>query len=264
MVVTEAETAASKVSALKIQTARRKASMIVRDGRNKRRGRTVLILLALLGGACTKNSSPSPEAAPQAPAAAQSAAQAEAPASASSPQAAPAAYPPARPIVYADPKENREIQVSWMFNYVHFPGRVTVYEVDPDFSFDLGETRAAKKGEPVPFIRPLQMPVRLKLPGQLAMALAIENPTDQPWHFFANFHNYLPNDNGYGVTISCLCTNHIFEIPPHSTWYRIVNVRGLKIAKDASQITIKHDIIGLTAEEIQKRRLDRSVRRPEE
>lgn len=173
-------------------------------------------------------------------------------------------YPPPRPVVYAELKDSREVNVSWLFNYVNFPGQVNVYEVDPDFSYDLGETRAARKGQPLPFIRPLKMPFRLKLPGQLALALAIENTTDQPWHFFANFHNYLPNENGYGLVVSCVCTNHVFAVPPHSTWYRIVNVRGLKIAKDKSTTVIKHDIVGLTQEEIRKRKIEGSISYPEE
>ena len=76
----------------------------------------------------------------------------------------------------------------------------------------------------------------------------------QAWYFFANFHKIYPIEKSFGVTLTCLCNNHIFEVKPKTSWARIVQVRTYGEFRDKI-LDLRHDVVGLTKQELSERRL---------
>jgi hypothetical protein len=154
--------------------------------------------------------------------------------------------------------KNNSIKFAWTFKYTRFPGKIKIYEVEADKSYDAGETKAEPLGEANPFKRLAPDLIDLEPNVLKPLALVIENPTDSPWYFYANFHNYIPVDNAVGLSLQCVCNNTIFEVPPQSRWSRLVNTKSKRLLQ-GDRLNIEHEIIGLTQEEVRKKRLENVV-----
>lgn len=145
--------------------------------------------------------------------------------------------------------------VRWTFTYVNsFPGQIRIFEVPDDYKWEVGEMFAFPNSKILPFTKlaPELIPVEPR--NRKTLALVIENPTDKPWYFFANFHKMYPAQQAFGANLVCLCTNHIFEVKARSHWVRIVQVKTY----DSFQkkiLELRHEIVGLTADEMKKKNL---------
>lgn len=217
-----------------------------------RRRLAVALSACCLAVSCTKKTDPAgePKLRPLAPAENIETPQANAPSVPEVAKAAPASAP-----LKSD--QGAYFDVSWDFNYINFPGKVAVYQVDPDWNYDMSQTRIVALGK-LPFTKKARMPFRMNSRGRATLALVVENTTNQPWYFFANFHQLEPSKNGYGLQMLCLCINHLFEVPANSAWYRIVGLWGRRIT-GGRRVSIRHDVVGMTKEEVERKRIEAAV-----
>ena len=148
----------------------------------------------------------------------------------------------------------RLVNVSWNFKYhKNFPGRIQLYELNPDMYEYTGETKNYPIGQKLPVVKKIPNSFKMKAPGGFVpLALTITNPTNKDWFFYANFHRYKPNNSATGIRIHCLCIQHIFKVKAKTVWFRIGKV-DLNRRFTANEIEITHDIIGMTVEELKAR-----------
>jgi hypothetical protein len=159
--------------------------------------------------------------------------------------------------VFARGKADSE-GVKWSFDYRNFKGRIEIYEVPKDFSWEVGEIFTYRDGVELPFKTLAPSPINISRRQRRTLALVIRNKTSEPWYFFANFHNIYPSEKAFGASLACLCTNHIFEVKPNTTWARIVQVRTHGTFRE-KVLDFRHEIVGLSAAELAQRRLQGHV-----
>jgi hypothetical protein len=151
----------------------------------------------------------------------------------------------------------RQSSVSWSFRPIKFQGNVEVYDTNADATHDVGETKLLKLDQPLPFKKRLKMPFRIKVPNLIVLALVVKNTTPEPMYFYANLHKFAPEISGLGAAPACICINKIFEVPPSTTWYRIVNLRLRNATKGS--VEINHELVGMTFDEIKLKKLQSHI-----
>lgn len=135
------------------------------------------------------------------------------------------------------------VQISWV--YRNFPARITIHEIRPGKKAALWDTGSARDitntpiGEEIPdSVFPIQ-------PGrEKNFVLAATNDSAQPLYFFAAPHHLDPAEAGLGFQFKCLCVNHLFEVRPGETWYRVVRLRITRENRTPA-INISHEIVGV-------------------
>lgn len=108
-----------------------------------------------------------------------------------------------------------------------------------------------------------QAPVAREIPGAavslgrgatMKAALVYVNRTGRPVRFFAAPHSVSPARAALGFKFLCLCTNHVYTVPPGASWYRVVELR---VARDfaGESLDVAHQLVavdGTRAEEFRQ------------
>lgn len=150
------------------------------------------------------------------------------------------------------------VKVGVQFQYHNFPLKIKLYRLPKEAAFDVSDTKDVPLNSALPFKEEItgdfQMPQRRLMP----YAIAIENRSNKPVFFYANFHNMNPPENSLGVKLLCLCNSHIYQIKANTVWYRIIQLY-FSPGFTGSAIQISHEIFGLTPEEIKARNLLKDI-----
>ena len=165
---------------------------------------------------------------------------------------------PGSPEEQEKPKERPKPRVIINFTNINFNGVVELYSVDPDASFDEQETKIVALGEKGPLIKKMTNTFFMSNPGTKNMAMVVDNNSDKDLFFFANIHNVKPPEAAVGTKFTCLCSNHVYRVPAKKRWYRLVRLSIIPTFNSPS-VTMDHQIIGLTAEEVNKKGLQSAV-----
>lgn len=135
------------------------------------------------------------------------------------------------------------VTITWQ--YQNFPSQITIHELRPGRKAELWQTGAARDMTTTPAGEEISGGVFALQPGkEKNFVLAAVNRTAKPIYFFAAPHHLVPANAGLGFQFKCLCVNHLFEIKPGETWYRVVRLRITRENRTAA-IEISHDIVGV-------------------
>lgn len=141
----------------------------------------------------------------------------------------------------------KNLKVKIQFTYKNTDLKMQLYEVDPAFKFSVAKTVVTSNLK--------KSPLGKKIEGDLvfprdtseqSFALVVENNSESPKYFYAVPHTHDPGASSLGALFECLCNHHVYKVPPHQAWYRIVR---LKIDQEESHIakmdrlTISHQIV---------------------
>ncbi len=154
--------------------------------------------------------------------------------------------------------KSRLVNVSILFDYVGFKEKINLYEVPPERILDVGDSKTLPMAKEFPFSKKLPLISKLRRGEVLPFAMVVENNTDDPMYFYSTPHTMKPEENALGYQLFCLCIHKIFMIPPKSRWYRVGSI-SLQNTFMGEVIAVNHSIIGLTADEIARKKLGKLI-----
>lgn len=156
------------------------------------------------------------------------------------------------------PARIKGLKVYFNFEPVKTDLKVKVYRMPVESAPDVGETTIESLSAPINAMGLIQDGVFIRKGAIQPFLMVVENLSAEPKYFFATTHTIVPEEAGVGFNLSCLCNNHIFEIPPNSRWQRIGVVRIEQFAI-GNQMRFVHKIVGLKKEEIAEKGLEKNV-----
>lgn len=134
------------------------------------------------------------------------------------------------------------IDIKW--TYEDLALQMHTYEVKEDPAIQLWQMGTAYTLAELPVaIQNSSSRFKVYSSGTKRFVLVMKNDTDETIHFFAAPHNVNPAALSLGFTFKCLCVNHVYEIPPHAYWYRVVELSlgpDVAIGKD---MTVTHTLV---------------------
>lgn len=140
--------------------------------------------------------------------------------------------------------EPAEVVVSWA--HEGLPEGMTLCELKPG-DWPLWQTGTVERVEESPAGSPVPAStVRLRPGETLRAALLYTNRTSRTLRFFAAPHHVEPARASLGFKFKCLCTNHVYEVPPGRSWYRVVELR-LARGFSGRRLEIKHHLVAVGA-----------------
>lgn len=139
-----------------------------------------------------------------------------------------------------------QITVSLQFLNTSKTIKIDTFSVQPEFKFSVARTGVSDSLE--------KTPAHKKIPGifkftnsekSVSFVLVAENKTDHVKYFFATPHHYLPPEFSLTAIFECLCNSHVYKIPPHKIWYRVVRleVDPNIVKSDVSKYSIVHSVV---------------------
>lgn len=134
-----------------------------------------------------------------------------------------------------------ELHVTLSWAYDDVPGVMTVHEPAGERPLWETATVSSLKGVPAGPSFPGQT-VPLKAGETRRAVLVYRNPSDKTVRFFAAPHNAEPPRVSLGFKFKCLCTNHVYEVPPGKTWYRVVELKAEPGAK-GGKLEVRHHLV---------------------
>lgn len=142
----------------------------------------------------------------------------------------------------AAPPEPVALKIGW--DYGGVPPGMELRELKPGDWKTWTTGVAASAGEtPAALVVP-DSTVRLR-PGETRKVLLFyRNPTKAPVRFFAAPHSVTPAQAALGFKFLCLCTNHVYVVPPGGAWYRVVELR---VARDfvGERLEVVHQLLAV-------------------
>lgn len=131
------------------------------------------------------------------------------------------------------------VTLSWAYDGV--PGVMTVHEAAGDEPLWETGTVNSLKAVPAGAVFPGQT-VTLRAGETRRAVLVYRNPSDKTVRFFAAPHNAEPPRVSLGFKFKCLCVNHVYEVPPGKTWYRVVELRAEPGVK-GGRLDVRHHLV---------------------
>jgi hypothetical protein len=132
------------------------------------------------------------------------------------------------------------VRVAWTYDGI--PPEMKLYALKPGI-WPIWQTETVERASDAPVIDEIPAStVRLR-PGEArTVALFYTNRSGRTVRFFAAPHHVEPESDSLGFKFKCLCTNHVYVVPPGRSWYRIVE---LKLAKGfvGDHLDIRHRLI---------------------
>ena len=164
-----------------------------------------------------------------------------------------------RASVQSTPKLAEDIvTVQMLFNYKNSPLKLELYEVPLELVLDVTAYGVVSNDKPLPVLRPMPPEFRAKRGETKYFAMVVKNPTAQPFYFYASYHQLRPEEASIGYVLNCLCVNKVFRVPAGHTWYRIGSF-NLAHTFIGNFIAIRHDIFGLSHDEVVRRKVEKMV-----
>jgi hypothetical protein len=134
-----------------------------------------------------------------------------------------------------------EIQVRWEIDD-RFPATMTIHE--PPAGQDVYEIRTYGPGEVAE--------VGDEIPGGVLYAeyseprrfiARLQNDSDEVVRFWVAPHLPTPHVSEQGLTMFCLCTGQVYEVPAHGTWTRVMEFGVTRRANLEGPIALTHVIV---------------------
>lgn len=129
------------------------------------------------------------------------------------------------------------VHVDWV--YKGLPGKMELYELAAQRPVQLWDTNSVADTNLLPISSKISKSSLFLSAGETRkFALVYKNETKEKLYFFAAPHSVDPPEYGFGFKFKCLCVNHLFQVDPGYTWYRIVEIRTMPSwASDEFRIT---------------------------
>jgi hypothetical protein len=137
------------------------------------------------------------------------------------------------------------VRVEWTYDGI--PPGMKLYELKPG-DWPIWKTETVDSVSDAPVTKEVPASTLLLRPGQSrTVALFYTNLSGRTVHFFAAPHHIEPEGDSLGFKFKCLCTNHVYAVPPGHSWYRVVE---LKLAKGfvGDHLDIRHRLIAVGEE----------------
>jgi hypothetical protein len=132
-----------------------------------------------------------------------------------------------------------EIQVRW--------------EIDPSFPATIHEPPAGQDVYEIHAYRPGEAAeVGTEIAGGVFYAeyseprrfiARLQNESDEPVRFWVSPHLPTPHVSEQGLTMFCLCTGEVYEVPAHGTWTRVMEFGVTRRANLEGPISLTHVIV---------------------
>lgn len=131
--------------------------------------------------------------------------------------------------------------------------KMELYNVTDELLFSVSKTGVTRNPDKLPITSPLKDVFDLDKNGEKTFVMIVRNHTDKPKYFTAVPHTVSPPEASIGVIFECLCNHHVYEIPPGTTWYRVVHIELPKDQEEAikniKEITLIHQFIEISAKD---------------
>ena len=149
----------------------------------------------------------------------------------------------AAPAFAAEPPATVKVKVSW--DYEGVPSGMTI-RAQKAGDFELWDTGTAATAAATPAGDEFPAQVAKLKPGEaLRAVLVYHNKSAKTVRFFAAPHAATPSSATLGFKFKCLCTNHVYEVPPGRFWYRVVELR-LAREYEGRRLEIRHNLVAVT------------------
>lgn len=132
--------------------------------------------------------------------------------------------------------------IKW--SYKGLPIEIEMYDGPPSLVARASEAGEFKGRENVPVMNKLK-DGKIKVPQgeSRAIVLVIKNKSDSPLKFAVAPHGVEPVEASLGIKFNCLCNGHTFNIPPKTSWYRILELKTIKsVETPKKEVTLDHHI----------------------
>ena len=134
------------------------------------------------------------------------------------------------------------VRVAWTYEGV--PAGIRLFELKSG-SWPVWQTEVVARLEQAPLGAEVPGSTVLLLPGQTKrIALVYENAGRGTIDFFAAPHSITPGRDALGFKFRCLCTNHVYKIPPGHWWYRVVELR-LDREFAGARLEVSHELVAV-------------------
>jgi hypothetical protein len=146
-----------------------------------------------------------------------------------------------------------KIRIDFIYGVNKSNTTVELYEVAPEFIFSIAKTSVTRNKDKIPIGSPLSKVFPLDKDGSKTFVMVVRNDTEKAKYFTAVPHTVSPPEASLGVIFECLCNHHVYEIPPHMIWYRIVHIELPKdqreTLRNVKEITLTHQFIEVSAKD---------------
>lgn len=134
------------------------------------------------------------------------------------------------------------VHLQWAYDGM--PPGMEVWELTPG-QHELWKTEAVPEFPQVPALSRFESAV-VPVPARSSrrVALVYHNTSGSPLRFFAAPHHVEPLQGSLGFKFKCLCTNHVYTVPPGYWWYRIVEIR-LAPEFSGDRMEVEHHLVRL-------------------
>lgn len=134
------------------------------------------------------------------------------------------------------------LTVDW--DYGGVPPGMALYELTPG-ARKTWTTEVYPSVEKAPVAKKIPASTVNIAPGETRqVALVYSNAGKNTVRFFAAPHSVTPARAALGFKFLCLCTSHVYEVPPGGVWTRVVELR---VAKDfvGDRLTVVHQLLAV-------------------
>lgn len=147
------------------------------------------------------------------------------------------------------------ITIQLLFNTKNLPSNVELYEIPVEKILDVDTHAALDLKKPFPFTTRLASEFKIQRGETKYYSIVIRNNTDKTKYFYSTEHEMNPAESAVGYTLHCVCNSRFYKIPPQTAWYKIASIT-LTPLFIGNSLAIKHDLFGMSFEEIQKRKAE--------
>jgi hypothetical protein len=151
----------------------------------------------------------------------------------------------------------KKMKVTIHFTYGATDLRMQIYNVTPELRYSISKTAITADLKRAPLGTRLSGPLKFASEElEKTFVLVMQNKTDRTRYFYASPHTVNPGAASLGLIFECLCNHHVYKIPPHYTWYRIVR---LKVDPDdpslhkQGSVTLDHQIVEVSESDAHKK-----------
>ncbi|HEX7672819.1 MAG TPA: hypothetical protein VF412_01540 [Bdellovibrio sp.] len=153
----------------------------------------------------------------------------------------------------------KTLNVKIHFSYDKTPLRIELYDVNPLFKYSIAKTVITSDIKTAPLQKKISSSLSFaKGEDEKTFALVVHNSTDQTRYFFAVPHTNHPGAGSMGLLFECLCNHHVYKVPAHYYWYRIVRLKAEPDdpnLKNLSSVTIDHQFVEVSEADVKKKYL---------
>lgn len=141
-------------------------------------------------------------------------------------------------------------QLDWQ--YQNLPAAMRVYEIRQGDNPALWQMQTTKDPAKLPIGKEIANgELQFQKGAAKRFVLVYANPENRPLYFFATPHHAEPAEFSLGFKFKCLCIDHAYIVPPHETWYRVVELRTSRDMV-GNRIKLTHTLVGIDEARMKK------------